>query len=102
MRRALWRTGVKIIWEHRDHGYSEKYLDAPDETELELLAPYQWTENPYRFAVLITTMDPGTPDLVGSALGLDGKAPLQRARFGAVVYLKNVIDSYLLRVRLQR
>lgn len=104
LREVLNRTGARLY-----NGNSEqivlRYCDrasdsrAPEigDTAFSLLSPYQWTDDPYGYAVLLTRLPPPDDAILGTTFGLDGKEPLHRPRFGAVVYVKKVVDSYLKR-----
>ncbi|MEM9224082.1 MAG: hypothetical protein AAGB11_17000 [Pseudomonadota bacterium] len=100
LRRTLRDTGSRIYGEALQEGgftaAQNVVLEASSETtELELLSHYQWTDNPYVFAVLLTTMEPNKEGRLGVVLGLDGSGLLHKSRFGAVVYVKEVVDGYL-------
>lgn len=99
LRDALERTGSRLT-DSGDEQIALRYFQPKStigEAAFSLLSPYQWTDDPYGYAVLLTRMDPPQDAILGTTFGLDGKEPLHRPRFGAVVYVKRLVDRYLKR-----
>lgn len=96
LHQPLQGTGARIWWRNQDDQSVQPANQDIGTTELELLAPYQWTENPYRFAVLITTIQSDRRQgLLGVVPGLNGEYPMHKSRFGAIVHARSIIDGYL-------
>ena len=84
------RAGTKIFWDTNDETQIE---DAGDGTPFELISKYQWSDDPYSYAVLFSSAD---EESFGTVLELNNEqAPLAKVRFGAIIFLRPIVRRIL-------
>lgn len=96
-------AGTEIFWDLKESPKTseteahEASSDSPfeltragDSTPFELISAYQWSDDPYQYAILFSSADERT---FGTVLELGNElAPLAKVRFGAIVFLKPIIN----------
>ncbi len=94
LKKLLHDSHSGIYWESEKHDLrTVRHQDV-----FRMLAPYQWSSDPYTFAALFTTMDPDNPENQGGVPTLDHHDTTHRHRFAAVIYVDSIVDAYMAQV----
>ncbi len=93
LRKVLSETGARLYWEHAEEF---RYVGTDAATPFEALAPYQWNDDPYSYAILVSERLTGGAGILGTTFGLDGSDPKVRSRSSAVIFIKKIVESYRL------
>ncbi len=93
LRKVLSETGARLYWEHTEEF---RHVGTDAATPFEALAPYQWNDDPYSYAILVSERLTGGAGILGTTFGLDGNDPKVRARSSAVIFIKKIVESYRL------
>lgn len=99
---ALRKSGAGIFWDTADEESFEVADVVVDRNkrELELLSQRQFTGDPYRYIILMTSII-HEKRVLGIVPGLDGERPSHKPRFGAIVHIKEIVNRYLQRYESQ-